>query len=146
MLEKIVNAGEILVTHEECFISTSVYRNVVVILWNNRSSACGVCNFVAPGVYNRKLATAQFGNVALLKLLKMMKMKFGLHYTEAYLFGGASVDINDIIGEENVRMARKVLKSHLVHIASESISGKLQRNITFNTKNGECVIMKAEKH
>lgn len=144
-MQKSLNCGEILITTDDCFIETEAFRNVVVILWDRVRKVCGLCNYASPSVYKSSMATAQFGNVALPQLLKVYKKRFGFSHTEAYIFGGASTSSNDIVGVENLQMARKVLSSHFIVVASESTGGKLNREIQFHTASGECAVVKTHK-
>lgn len=141
-LQKYVDNGEILLTDESSYINAEAFRNVVVVLWNRVDKGCGICNFTSPSVYQSAMATAQFGNVALPQLLKLYLHNRQVYRCEAYLFGGASLGDNDIIGFENLRMAKKILDSYTIPIVSESTGGKLLRKITFNTENGECALIK----
>lgn len=141
-MQKRVDTGEILITDSVSFIEVEAFRNVVIILWDKVNKACGICNFTSPSVYKSAMATAHFGNVAVPQLVKLFIQTRSLVHCEAYLFGGASMGENDIIGAQNLQMAKKVLASYTVPVVSESIGGKLQRHITFNSENGECVLIK----
>lgn len=140
-MHKVVQTGEILVTSEECYISAIANRNVVVILWNHSAQSVGVCNYTVPAVYASSMATACYGNVALPQVIRLLKDRIG-RKMEAYIFGGTSLGDNDLVGDENIEMAKRVLQAHFIPIASCSIGGKMAREVSFNTKTGECAVVK----
>lgn len=145
-MHKRIEVGEILLTDRASLIEGEAFRNVIVILWDRVEKGCGICNYSSPSVYKSTMATAQFGNVAIPQLIKLFFNKRKQFHCEAYLFGGASVGVDDIVGVENLKMAKKVLASYTVPIASESTGGKLLRRITFNTENGDCALIKLHHH
>ncbi len=140
-MEKFLDIGEIIVTTTGR-ISTTTNKNVALFLWDRKSNTCGACNFSTPTVYTKSLATALYGNVAIPKLISLMRSVVGPTFLDVYLFGGAAVDDNDLVGAENIRIAQTVLHHHLIPVTSEGVGGRVTRDIRFDVPSGECAIIK----
>lgn len=129
-------------------IYTVLGSAVTVCLWDRKNQFGGVSHFLYPKITKPEKATAQYGNVAVLNLIKLMvtdgSEKISL---EAQIFGGGdplSVS-EDTLGMQNVLMAKKVL-SHLgIPITSEDIGGSKGRKVVFKTDTNEAVILKVER-
>ena len=93
-------------------------------------------------------ATANFGNVATLMLIRML-IHGGTNakHLEAQVFGGAfnpEIAPKDI-GRENVSIARKVLFRQNIRIVSEDVGGERGRKIVFDAIKNETAIIKVDK-
>ncbi len=138
-----VKPGEIIVTMESQPLISVVGRNVSVCIWDKSSNIAGMNNFAEPSVYDGNKATARFGNVSMLKLVDMIKEKCPGGVFEAQIFGGARIEQeNGVVGEANVDMARKILKSKNILVVSEDVGGNKGRKIMFDTESGHVAVLK----
>jgi chemotaxis protein CheD len=105
-------------------------------------------HFKLPSIADPKKSTAEYGNIATLTLIRMMledgsKRK----HLEAQIFGGAfRTGVSDVdIGNDNVKVARKVLARERLQVVSEDVGGQKGRKIVFDTIKNEIAIIKVEK-
>ena len=105
-------------------------------------------HFQIPFVTDSAQATARFGNVATITLIRMMihggsKIK----NIEAQVLGGAynsKVSPKDI-GFENIMAAKKILARERIRITSEDIRGGKGRKVVFNTATNDVAVFKVAK-
>ncbi len=126
-------------------ISTVLGSSVAVSLYDRSLKAGGMNHFLFPYVNAREKTTAQYGNVAVLTLIRMMTA-YGskLSNLEAQVFGGAFNDqySKRDIGKDNLKTARHILSGKKIKIVSEDVGGELGRKIVFNTATYEIGILK----
>ncbi|MBN1275880.1 MAG: chemotaxis protein CheD [Deltaproteobacteria bacterium] len=121
---------------------------VSVCLYDAKRKAGGINHFQFPHTNERQNATARYGNVATITLIRMMlndgsKRK----HLEAQILGGANhPDIcNKNIGRQNIMIARKILAKERISIVSEDVGGERGRKVVFNTHTNEMAVIKVEK-
>ena len=119
---------------------SSVVRSVLgscvsVCLWDTKTKFGGVNHFLYPATNDKNQATAKFGNVATLALVRMME-EAGCRTQDivAQIFGGGYPEgrSGDNVGKKNVEMARKVLERKNIKVVSEDIGGSMGRKIAFD--------------
>ena len=105
-------------------------------------------HFRFPSIDDRKRATALYGNVSTLSLIRMM-MGTGSEkeHLEAQLFGGAhNEEISDKdIGLENIRVAQRILHRYDIRVVSEDTGGTVGRKVVFNTETAELAVIRVQK-
>lgn len=128
---------------EPNIIYTVLGSAVMVCLYDRRSCSAGTCLYRYPATDDGKKATAEYGNAALPALIRMME-ETGSHpaFMEAMIFGGADREKGERTGEENVRLARCVLKKKRIRIMSEDVSGFMGRKVVYHTATNQAVIYK----
>ena len=129
-------------------ISTVLGSSVSVSLYDRSQKIGGMNHFLYPYAEAKDKATARYGNIAIITLIRMMKENGSrLSKLEAQIFGGAcnfEMSKRDI-GRENHRAARQILLNNRVRIVSEDIGGELGRKIVFNTATCEIVTLKVDR-
>jgi chemotaxis protein CheD len=105
-------------------------------------------HFQFPFTKDRQQATALYGNVSTLSLIRMMLDKgSSKEYLEAQVFGGAhnqEVSQKDM-GMENIRAAQKALQRCGIRIVSEDVGGLMGRKVVFNTETSELAVIRVQK-
>ena len=126
-------------------ISAVLGSSVAVSLYDRALKIGGMNHFLFPYIETREKTTVQYGNVAVLTLIRMMTANgSNISNLEAQIFGGAfnSECSKRDIGKDNLKTARYILTGKKIKIASEDIGGELGRKIVFNTGTYEIVILK----
>jgi chemotaxis protein CheD len=129
-------------------ISTVLGSSVAVSLYDRSIKSGGMNHFLFPSAEDRNRTTAQYGNIAILTLLRMMAANgSNLKNIEAQIFGGAFNPeySKRNIGSENLKTARRVLAGKKIRVRSEDVGGELGRKIVFNTATYEIVTLKVER-
>ncbi len=142
-----IEPGYILVAAKPAVISGVLGSSVSVCLYDRKRKVGGMNHFRYPFIGDRHRATAIYGNVSTLALIRMMiadgsKPK----HLEAQILGGGhnpSVSAQNI-GRENAMMARRILMRHRISVASEDVGGKKGRKVVFNTRQNEIAVMKVD--
>jgi len=140
--------GYIYLASEPTTISTVLGSSLVVYLHDRKRKVAGVSHFQFPVVRDREQATARYGNVAAITLIRMLLDDGSkVRHLEAELLGGAhNAELSpEDIGRENISMARKVLDRYGVDIVSEDVGGIRGRKVVFNTENNEVAVIRVEK-
>jgi chemotaxis protein CheD len=146
-LDYLLKPGFIYLSEKPVSISTVVGSSVSVCLFDRNQKIGGMNHFQFPEIKNREKATAIYGNVANLALLKMMLSNGSkVSHIEAQIFGGAhNPDVSNInIGINNIRAARRILNSRKIRIVSEDVGGEIGRKIIFNTSTCEIAVLKVK--
>ncbi|MBF0302523.1 MAG: chemotaxis protein CheD [Desulfamplus sp.] len=128
-------------------ISTVVGSSVAVCLFDRKQKIGGMNHFQFPETNEREKATAIYGNVATLTLIKMMLSNGSKNsHIEAQIFGGAyNPEVSNMnVGINNIRTARKILSSKKIKIISEDVGGEMGRKIIFNTATFEIAVLKVK--
>jgi len=121
---------------------------VAVCIYDVKKKIGGMNLFHFPVMRDPKQATALYGNVATLALIRMMEGRGSkFRHLEAQIVGGAyDPGISPMnIGRENIRVARQVLRKKRIKLVSEDVGGSRGRKIVFNTAANEVAIMKVER-
>lgn len=89
-LDYLLKPGFIYISNNPVSISTVVGSSVAVCLFDRRKKVGGMNHFQFPEIKEREKATAIYGNVATLALIKMMLSNGSKNsHIEAQIFGGA---------------------------------------------------------
>ena len=140
--------GYIFFSKEPTLIYTVMGSAVTVCLWDREKRVGGVSHFIYPEISEKKKATAQYGNVAVLTLIKLMitdgSDKSSL---EAQLFGGGDpVSLaEDTIGKQNVSMAKRILNQQGIPITSEDVGGSKGRKLAYKSDTNEAIVLKVDR-
>lgn len=140
--------GYILVAAEPTCISAVLGSCVSVCLYDRERKCGGMNHFQFPFTRDKQRATALYGNVSTLSLIRMM-LENGSEQEnlEAQIFGGAyneEISQKDI-GMENIRTAQKVLQRYNITIVSEDVGGSKGRKVVFNTATAELAVIRTQK-
>ncbi len=129
-------------------ISTVLGSSVAVSLYDKSLKLGGMNHFRFPYIESQKKATALYGNIAILTLIRMMAANgSNISNLEAQIFGGAlnpEYSKRDI-GQDNLKIVKQILSRKKIKIISEDIGGELGRKIVFNTGTYEIVILKVDR-
>jgi chemotaxis protein CheD len=137
--------GYIFLPSRPTVISTVLGSCVGVCLWDRRRQVGGVNHFQLPYHDKKENATARYGDVSTVTLIRMMVAEGSkIKHLEAQIFGGAD---NPSLGTRNVGMgnihvARKILGQYKIKIVSEDVGGEKGRKIVFNTGSYEIAVLK----
>jgi chemotaxis protein CheD len=129
-------------------ISAVLGSGVSVCLYDSKRRVGGMNSFLLPLIREKGKTTTRFGNVAVWTLIRMMvedgsKMK----HLEAQIVGGAhnpELSLQNM-GQENVRIARRILAREKITVTSEDIGGSKGRKIVYSTHTNEIAVLKVEK-
>lgn len=140
--------GYIFLAEKPTSISTVIGSCVSVCIYDRKRKVGGMNHFELPLATDSDQATARFGNVATITLIRMMihdgsKIK----NLEAQILGGAhnsKVSPKDI-GFENIMAAKRILTRERIRITSEDVRGGKGRKIIFNTATNEIAVFKVDK-
>ena len=140
--------GYIFISENPTIISTVLGTSVSVCLYDSKRKVGGMNHFKLPAIDDPQKATAEYGNVATLTLVRMMLQDGSNRKNiEAQIFGGAFREsISDVdMGKSNIRVARSVLARERLQIVSEDVGGWKGRKIVFDTEKNEIAIIKVDK-
>jgi chemotaxis protein CheD len=129
-------------------ISTVLGSCVAVCIYDKKRQKGGMNHFQLPLTHEQQNATARYGNVATLTLIHMLVGDGSeIINLEAQIFGGAyNPEIsNQNIGQENIKIAKRVLAKKKIRRASEDVGGEKGRKIVFNTHSGDVAVLKVDK-
>lgn len=129
-------------------ISTVLGSCVSICIWDVKLKFGGMNHFILPKQQANDKASTKFGKVAIPLLIKMMIEEGSTQNNlEAQILGGAKPveNITLRIGEENVAIAREMLKHTGLKVVSEDVGGNLGRKIIFNTFTGEALVVKVKQ-
>ena len=129
-------------------ISAVAGSSVSVSIYDRNRKVGGMNLFRFPYVREKDRATAEYGNVATITLIRMMLHDGSrIKDLEAQILGGAHN--NKIspknIGRDNIMAARKILAKERISVASEDVGGDKGRKVVFNTSAGEVAVIKVDK-
>jgi len=129
-------------------ISAVLGSCVAVTLWDKKGTYGGMAHFLYPSIQEKEKSTAQYGNVAVLHLVKML-LDEGTNKKnmKAQIFGGAALPSLDCsrIARENIRVARNTLMNCGIKVISEDVGGNVGRKLVYNTLTNEAIIYRANK-
>ncbi len=140
-----LEAGYIYFSKSAVTVRTVVGSCVTVCLWDRRLKYGGINHFLRPRVSATDDPTAQFGNVAIITLMRIMQ-EAGCSETDivAQILGGGFPEDGKgpDIGAKNVAVAREILGRRSISVISEDVGGSMGRKIVFDTGTGQCVVLK----
>lgn len=138
--------GTILVSIEECHVTTVLGSCVSVCLWDHMLKIGGINHYLYTLWNGNGLPTPRYGNVAIPKLIKKFLL-FGSKKKnlKAKIFGGANVlslSNNGVksAGSSNIMLAEDMLKEEGIPIIASDTGGHYGRKIRFNTKDGVVMV------
>ena len=117
-------------------------------LYDRKRGVGAMNHFRYPHTSDRTQATARYGNVATIALIRMMcEDGSNRKHLEAQIFGGAhnEEDNGEDMGCKNYMTAKRILSRERIPIVSEDVGGLKGRKIVFSTSNNEIAVMKVEK-
>ena len=140
--------GYIFLAEKPTSISTVIGSCVSVCIYDRKRKVGGMNHFQVPFATDSDQATARFGNVATITIIRMMihdgsKIK----NLEAQILGGAhnsTISPKDI-GFENIMAAKRILTRERIRVTSEDVRGGKGRKIVFNTGTNEIAVFKVDK-
>lgn len=137
--------GHIYAPSESTNISAVLGSAVSVCLFDRKRKAGGMNLYQLPITKDPRRATACYGNVAILALLRMLKEHGSQDkHLEAQILGGANpgqISGRDV-SRDNCLVARKILLKKRIPIVSEDTGGRRGRKVVFRTDTSELMVMK----
>jgi len=145
---QLVKTGHIFITETPTIIHAVLGSAVATCVWDQEHCWGGLNHFNQPVCPRGEPTTARYGNVAVHALIKMMLCR-GSRRDDlvAQVFGGAQSEkrSGQQLGQENIRVARKVLQREGIRIVSEDVGGSLGRKLAFDTKTGHAAVLKVHR-
>jgi len=150
VIDYLIKPGHIFVSEKPAMISAVLGSCVSVCIYDNRLKIGGMNNFRLPVAEHSSRSTACYGNIATSALINMMidtgsKVK----YLEAQIFGGSSQPDSPApkkdIAQDNIKIARNILKKKGIPIVSQDIGGEKGRKIVFDTISNQILVLKVDK-
>lgn len=143
-----LEAGYLFLSTKSTVVSTVLGSSVSVCIYDRKRKVGGINHFQFPFTGEKNQATARYGNVATIALVRMMVNDGSrIKHLEAQILGGAhnrSVSAKNI-GLKNIMAARNVLTREKIRIVSEDVGGEKGRKIIFNTDVSEIAVIKVGK-
>lgn len=140
--------GYIYLTKGSVVVRTVVGSCVAVCLWDRELGYGGMNHFLRPMIHEAELATPKYGNVATTALVMMME-DAGCepkNIVGQILGGACPEDAKEAdLGEQNVEMARTILKKKGIAVVSEDVGGNMGRKVVFDTEAGQLMTLKVHK-
>lgn len=126
-------------------VTTVLGSCIAVCLWDPRRRLGGINHFLLPLWNGEGLPSPRFGNVAVARLLELMRelgcQPAGL---QAKLFGGGTVTSTSgglwNIGERNAQVAADLLAQAGIPVVAQDVGGAQSRRIRFLTTSGEVLL------
>ena len=144
-----LEAGSLFSCGEPAMVSTVLGTCVAVCLHDKRLKIGGMNHFLYPKNKAFTRPTAEYGNVAIPALIKMLQRHGSrLQDLEAQIFGGGDLPGlagSSNMGYKNLKMARKILKKNGIKVVSEDVGGLKGRRLIFHTGTNEALIMKTHR-
>ena len=133
--------GELCVAEKPILMATLLGSCVAVCVYNRKTGAAGMNHFLRDRSQAPNEPCGKFGDTSTKYLLKSLLAKDNAtgHY-EAKIFGGGKITgnlglVGAGIGDDNIVVARQVLKEFKVPIVEEDVGGNHGRKVYFNTGN-----------
>ncbi len=140
--------GYIFLATKPAIISGVLGSCVSVCIHDRKRKIGGMNHFRLPYVREKHLATAIYGNAAIIMLIRMMTGHGSkIKHLEAQILGGAyNPQISQAdIGRENIMIARRILDRKRISVVSEDVGGEKGRKIVFNTNTNEVAVIKVDR-
>ena len=144
----LLRSGYIFVATKPTAVSAVLGSSVSVCLHDRKRKMGGMNHFQLPYIREKNIATAKYGNVAVITLIRMMLHDGSkIKNLEAQVLGGAhNPRVSEKnIGHENILVAKKILAKERIRIVSEDVGGGKGRKIVFNTHTSEIASLKVDK-
>lgn len=139
--------GYVVANRDAMLVRLVLGNGVAVTMFDRRGRFGGVHQFIFPRTARAEDATAQYGNVGLPALFRLMK-ELGCNDRAlvAQILGGSSLpDLpDDDLGQKNVDLARRALAHFKVPVISEDVGGTLGRKVMYHTGTNETAVFRAD--
>ena len=134
--------------NRDASVVRAVLGNCVAVTFFDRMNRFGGMNqFVFPKTERPEDMTAQYGNIGIRALFKML-LEMGAQRREivAQIIGGAECRIfdDDGLGMQNIALARVILQQLKVPVVSEDVGGAMGRKIIYHTGTNEVAVFKVD--
>lgn len=139
--------GYAMANHEASVIR-AVLGNCVAVTFFDRNNCFGGMNqFVFPKTTRREDMTAQYGNVGIRALFRML-MDMGANRANlvAQIIGGSECNLfnDEGLGLQNIQLARGVLAQLNVPVVSEDVGGSMGRKVIYHSGTNEMAVFKVD--
>lgn len=115
---------------------------VAVLLWHPKRRIGGMCHYVLPARNNRPAGAVldgRYGDEALAILAQRIE-RAGTRPEEyqTYLYGGGrmfpgfNILSGDLVGDQNIAMARQLVRVYRLRVAEEDLGGHSYRSVMFD--------------
>jgi chemotaxis protein CheD len=145
--EYFLKPGYLLANREDTVVRAVLGNCVAVSMFDRESRFGGMNHFLFPESRHRRDATAQYGNIAVHALYRLLiNMGAQTSSLEAQIFGGSinrNLDDGDL-GKRNAEAARKMLRKIGVRVASEDVGGTRGRKVIYHTGSNETIVYKVD--
>lgn len=126
----------------------SVLGNCVAVTFFDRNQCFGGMNqFVFPKTNRREDMTAQYGNVGIRALFRMLlEMGANREAMVAQIIGGSECRIfnDEGLGAQNIQLARVILEQLRVPVVSEDVGGSMGRKVIYHSGTNEMAVFKVD--
>ena len=134
--------------NRDASVIRAVLGNCVAVTFFDRKNCFGGMNqFVFPKTERREDMTAQYGNVGIRALFRMLiDMGARRDGIVAQIIGGAACrQFNDEeLGLQNIHLARGVLEKLKVPVVSEDVGGSMGRKVIYHSGTNEMAVFKVD--
>lgn len=140
--------GFVVVPSSPTVISTVLGSGVSICLYDRKRKLGGMNSFQLPLIREKGKTTTRYGNVAVWSLIRMMVEDGSkIKNLEAQIIGGAHNPelSHQNMGQENVRIARRILTREKIAVTSEDTGGSKGRKVVYYTHTNETAVLKVEK-
>lgn len=142
--------GALFARNGQCVITTVLGSCVSICLWDPILKVGGMNHYMLPLWNGEGLPSPKYGNIAIPMLIeKMLSLGCRKDGLVAKYFGGGHVleNQNDFlnVGERNIILAKDILKTEDIRIASQDVGGTTGRKIVFHTSSGAVLVKRLKK-
>lgn len=132
----------------EASVIRAVLGNCVAVTFYDRNKCFGGMNqFVFPSTKRREDMTAQYGNVGIRALFRML-LEMGANKSGlvAQIIGGSECGVfnDEGLGSKNIHLARVILEQLRVPVVSEDVGGVMGRKVIYHSGTNEMAVFKVE--
>lgn len=148
LCEYLLKPGYIFLSRDPVIVSAVLGSCVAVSLWDGSIHFGGMAHYLYPGAERTtKAPTAKYGDIAVSHLAAMFLREGAKKKNiRAQVFGGASISAESrIVAEQNIAVARRVLKKLDIKVVSEDVGGDMGRKLIYNTFTNEAIVYKANR-
>jgi chemotaxis protein CheD len=134
--------GALIATGDSTLVTTILGSCIAVCLWDPKARIAGINHYLLPANPLPGQSDARYGNTATEQLIdRMIALGASTSHLAAKLVGGASLMTafsarRQSIGDQNVEIARELLKKFAIPVAAEQVGGVRGRKLLFHTGNG----------
>lgn len=134
--------------NSEASVIRAVLGNCVAVTFFDRNNCFGGMNqFVFPKTTRKEDMTAQYGNVGIRALFRMLiDMGADRSGLVAQIIGGSECHIfnDEGLGSQNIHVARLALEQLKVPVVSEDVGGSMGRKVIFHSGTNEMAVFKVD--